>query len=414
MTSALPSHATYDHANRRLTCSVNAPDFVQNPYALYAAMHARGGRFLWEDYGFWCFANYEDVNGLLRDRRFGREVPAGSRDPGTRRHLQAFDAIERHSLLELEPPEHTRLRKLVNKAFVSSQVERFAPAIEAHANRLIDGFNGDQIDLLSRFATPIPLRVIAELMGLPPNAEQPMLDWSHAMVKLYTLTASRTQEDEANAACIAFDAFLRDAIKAKRRNPDDGLLSRMVHHDSGLTDDEIISTSVLLLNAGHEATVHQIGNAVRSILESGQDVGALFESEKAAEATVEECLRIEAPLHLFTRYAKQDVALGDDIMIRQGEQIGLLLGAANRDPASFAKPHHFMPGRPDQKNVTFGAGIHFCIGAPLARLEMAIALRVLFARMPDLALAAPAQFADSFHFHGLISLFVTNRQRATD
>jgi len=172
-----------------------------------------------------------------------------------------------------------------------------------------------------------------------------------------------------------------------------------------LTDDELISTCVLLLNAGHEATVHQTGNAVKTILDQGGDPRRFFDTPEATAATVEEALRFDAPLHMFTRYAYEEIDLGP-VTLKPGEQIALLLGAANRDPSAFASPHDFRPGRADQKNVSFGAGLHFCIGAPLARLELQQSLSVLFSRMPDLKLEAVPRYRDSYHFHGLETLVV--------
>jgi cytochrome P450 len=367
-------------------------------------MHAAGGRVFWEQYGFWCFANFDDVNSLLRDRRFGREVPPGVRS-GDRSHLTWFDRVERHSLLELEAPAHTRLRKAVNRAFVSSSIERLKPEIERLSHALIDRFECDRsVELLSAYATPIPLRVIAALLGVPEEMEQPMLDWSHAMVRMYTLTATRDEERLADAACRDFHAALSDLIAHKRRSPAGDLLSDLAASD--LTDDELISTAVLLMNAGHEATVHQTGNAVLTLLTRTATPHAMVASPEGAAAAIEEALRIEAPLHLFTRYAREDVDFGNGVQIAKDQQIGLLLGAANRDPMAFVDSDRFLPGRVDQKNVTFGAGIHFCIGAPLARMEMAISVATLFKRLPRLALQGVPRFADTFHFHGLETLTI--------
>ena len=167
----------------------------------------------------------------------------------------------------------------------------------------------------------------------------------------------------------------------------------------------IFSTCVLLLNAGHEATVHQTGNAVKTILDQGGDPRRFFATPEAAAATVEEALRFDAPLHMFTRYAYEEIDLGP-VMLKPGEQVALLLGAANRDPSAFESPHEFRPGRADQKNVSFGAGLHFCIGAPLARLELQQSLSMLFSRLPDLKLETAPRYRDSYHFHGLESLMV--------
>jgi cytochrome P450 len=399
-----PNWLRLNQTTKHVKLDVGGQAFIQNPYQAYQHFHAAGGRVFWEDYGFWCFANFEDVNNLLRDKRFGREVPGHLR-PASRPHLEWFDRVERHSLLELEPPEHTRLRRFVNRAFVSSQIERLRPEIETLCHGLIDGFESDnEVDLLKAYATPIPLRVISSLMGVPQSLEPMLLDWSHAMVKLYTLKASPAEEAAANAACHDFHGALKDIVALKKAKPADDLLSTLA--TSGMSDDEIISTAVLLINAGHEATVHQTGNAVKVLLDPEFPARRALIGDHSPAEIVEEALRFEAPLHLFTRYAVEDVDFGGGVLIKKDQQIGLLLGAANRDPKAFNEPHSFNPGRSDQKNVSFGAGIHFCIGAPLARMEMTISLKTLFARLPDISLAEIPRFADAYHFHGLETLMV--------
>ena len=163
----------------------------------------------------------------------------------------------------------------------------------------------------------------------------------------------------------------------------------------------MVATLVLLLNAGHEATVHQIGNAVKAIIESGQETAGLFSDPDSTAATVEECLRFDTPLHLFERVAQEPVTLRDGWDLRRGDRVALLLGAANHDPAVFERPEVFLPGRAAKPHLSFGGGIHFCIGAPLARLELAIALDAFFRRLPDLSIAAAPLYRDSWHFRGL-------------
>ncbi|MEQ8479846.1 MAG: cytochrome P450 [Hoeflea sp.] len=393
------------------------PAFVQDPYTFYAEMHRASPVFFWEDYGLWCVAGYDQVNALLRDRRLGRENRWGAplNPVEGRGHLSDFDRIESGSLLEREPPAHTRLRTLVNRAFVSRSVERLRPRIRQLAGKLVDALPEDRaFDLLPAFATPIPLTVICELLGVPVERGNDLLSWSHAMCEMYVPRRARETEERANRAAAEFGAFLTGHIEAHRQQGTDDLLSALIAvRDTGekLSDDELISTCVLLLNAGHEATVHQTGNAVKTILDQGGDPGRFFATPDLAAATVEETLRYDAPLHMFTRYAYETVDLGP-VALKPGEQVALLLGAANRDPAAFDAPDEFRPGRPDQKTVSFGAGLHFCIGAPLARLELQESLSVLFGRMPDLAMDEDARYRDSFHFHGLESLKARRRAGA--
>ncbi|WP_376704739.1 cytochrome P450 [Mesorhizobium sp. ISC25] len=413
MTELKPPYLAFDPATRRLRLDPHEPAFFQNPYEAYAFLHGASNAFLWEEFGFWCFGGFDDVNRLLRDRRFGRQNPAGipdSRGIGQdRTHLSAFDGVEANSMLELEPPVHTRLRTLVNRAFVSRQVERLRPRVEALADGLIDRFEPGGVDLLPAFAAPLPITIIAEMLGVPVDMGPQLLDWSHRMVAMYMHGRTRETEETANRAARDFSDFLRGYVAERRKRPGEDLLSLLIaaqEDGQKLSVGELVSSAILLLNAGHEATVHQTGNAVRSILAQGGDPRRFFASPEATAATVEECLRFDAPLHMFTRYAYQEVEAGPGIIVRSGETIGLLLGMANRDPTAFAEPLAFRPDRADQKNVSFGAGIHFCIGAPLARLELQVSLKTLFDRLPQLHLAEQPRFRDSYHFHGLETVAV--------
>ncbi|MBL8581590.1 MAG: cytochrome P450 [Rhizobiaceae bacterium] len=408
-----PTVIDFDPATRRLRLDPHEPAFVQDPYATYAWLHERAPTFFWEEYGLWCFGGFDAVNRLLRDRRFGRERPGGYLSiaaDGSRTHLAAFDGLEANSLLELEPPVHTRLRALVNRAFVSRQVERLRPRVESLAHALVDAFPDDgPVDLLPAFAAPVPITVIAEMMGVPVKRGAEMLDWSHRMVAMYMHGRTRKTEDDANDAAGEFADFLRGCLAERRGSQADDLLGVLISaQEDGqkLSEDELVASAILLLNAGHEATVHQLGNAVRTILGLGGDPRRFFVDQAATAATVEECLRIDAPLHMFTRYAYEAIELPEGVKVRPGDQVALLLGMANNDPRAFAAPRAFDPGRPDQKNVSFGAGIHFCIGAPLARLEMQVALKVLFERLPSLRLVAEPRVKDVYHFHGLERLEV--------
>lgn len=398
-------YLTLDGKTRRVQLDPHAPAFVQNPYAAYAFLHERAPVFFWEDYGIWCLCGFEAVNRIFRDRRFGRQRPAEAGPVGERRHLCDFDAVESCSMLELEPPVHTRLRKLVNRAFVSRQVERLRPRIEALCHSLIDRIETEgEADLIAAYATPIPITIIAEMMGVPVEMGAQMIDWSHRMVAMYTHDHDHATEESANQAAREFSAFVRDYARQRRHAPGDDLLTLLISASEDgerLSEDELVSSTILLLNAGHEATVHQTGNAIGTILAQDGDPRRFFATPEAVDATAEECLRIDPPLHMFTRYAYEDVEIGDGIALRPGEQAALLLGAANSDPTAFEAPRSFRPGRGDQKNVSFGAGIHFCIGAPLARLELQVGLKVLFDRLPGLRLGGEPRYRDIYHFHGL-------------
>lgn len=409
-----PAALGFDARNRRVRLDPHEPAFVQDPYRAYAFFHEHARAFFWEDYGLWCLAGFDDVNAFLRDRRFGRERPGGYmsvREGGGRDHLTAFDAIEAGSMLEIEPPAHTRLRTLVNRAFVSRQVERLRPRIEALCHDLVDAIEATgRADIIPAYATPLPITVIAGMLGVPAEEGPRLLEWSHRMVAMYMHGRDRNTEDSAEEAAREFRDFIRAHAAERRKEPRDDLLSLLVSaHDDGdkLSEDELVSSTILLLNAGHEATVHQTGNAIRTVLARGGDPRRFFAPPEATAATIEECLRFDPPLHMFARYAYEEVEIAEGIRVRAGEQVGLLLGAANRDPKAFAAPHLFDPARGGGRHVSFGAGIHFCIGAPLARLELQIALEVLFNRLPGLTPASEPVYRDTYHFHGLERLDCT-------
>ena len=379
--------------------------FYENPYPFYHRIRAEVPVFKWEQYGHWCFSRHEDVNALLRDRRFGRQIlHVATREelgwPEPPVHISAFTAHEKHSLLELEPPVHTRLRGLINRAFLSRHIERLRPIITNLSNRLIDDFEAArEVDLLARYATPIPVMVICELLGAPVEMADQFLAWSHDHVAMYMARRDRAIEDKAVKAVIEFSAYMRGLIAERRKHPKNDLLSELAKVESDgqkLSEDELVTTAILILNAGHEATVHSIGNGVKALLERGL-------SGPITVGLIEEVLRFDAPLHMFTRYALEDLQYGG-IKLKKGETVGLMLGAANRDPARFTNPDIYNPARDPNPHVSFGAGIHFCIGAPLARLEMLIAFEVLFARLPKLRLAGTPRYKDVYHFHGLEEL----------
>lgn len=381
------------------------PGFVRNPYAFYAELHAMGGLAEWEEYGAPVAGAYRAVSALLRDRRFGRENPFPETPPA---RLAPFYDIEAHSMLEREPPAHSRLRGLVIRAFTSRAVAALAPRIERLAHDLIDRFPDGPFDLVPAFCAPIPVAAICELLGAPAGDAPRLLAWSHAMVAMYQIGRTRADEDAAAAAASAFAAYISAVLTARRATPSDDLISALIAAEAEgdrLSTAEMVSTCILLLNAGHEATVNALGAGVAALLAHPAPAPPLFADEARAARAVEEILRFEPPVHLFTRYAMEDVEVFGRRFAR-GETVALLLGAAGRDPAHIADPDRFDPDRTESAHLAFGAGIHFCVGAALARLEMKIALRALFARAPDLRLARPVRFADVYHFRAPAAVMV--------
>ena len=253
MRQTAPEHLAFDPASRKVRIDPHDDRFVQNPYDAYAFLNGVAPAFYWEEFGHWCLAGYDDVNRLFRDKRFGRERPGGYmqavKATGDRSHLAAFDAVEAGSMLELEPPVHTRLRTLVNRAFVSRQVERLRPRVEALAHRLIDGFAAKgEDDLIPAFATPLPATVIAEMMGLPAETGPQLVAWSNDMVRMYMHAPTRADAERANASAAAFAAFIRHHAEERRKDPGDDLLSVLTAaHESGdrLSEDELVSSAIL-------------------------------------------------------------------------------------------------------------------------------------------------------------------------
>lgn len=378
------------------------PAFVQDPYPFYETARSHGPFFHWVDYDAIATPNAAACAAIFRDRRFGREAPA-ERAPKIPPHLAPFYAVEAHSMLELEPPRHTRLRGLVLRAFTSRRIQALAPEIAALSHQLIDAFPQGEFDLLQHFAQKLPVIIIARLLGVPETMSDDLLRWSNAMVGMYMAGRDRAREDRAVTATEAFVAFMRSYIEARRAEPRDDLITALIAaEETGekLSTDELITTCILLLNAGHEATVHTIGNGVKTLLETGNTI-----TPETAEACSEEILRFDPALHIFTRWAYEDVEVMGHRFAR-GDQVSLLLAAANRDPGVWEDPASFHPSRSAKAHVSVGGGLHFCVGAPLARLELQIALPILFQRLPKLRLTTKPRYADVYHFHGLKSLML--------
>ena len=363
----------------------------------------------WEDYGHLAAFDAATVQALLRDRRLGRALPEGREKPALP-HLADFNRAEAHSMLDLEPPRHTHLRGLVLRAFTSRRIKALRPEIEEVTQSLLASLprKGDSVDLIPHFCTQLPVRIIARLLGVPEDMSPDLLRWSNAMVAMYQASRSEETAHAANTAAKEFTTFLKGYIDLRRSDPRDDLITHLIAAEQDgekLSTDALIGTCILLLNAGHESTVHSLGNSVRCLLEHGGDTTA-FLSPEAIPQTVEELLRYTPPLHMFNRYAYEDIDL-NGIALRKGDEIGLVLGAAGRDPALYENPDAFEPFRASKPHAAFGGGIHFCVGAPLARLEMQIALPALFAHLPDMRLAENPRFANTYHFHKLDRLLVT-------
>ena len=388
------------------------PVFLQDPYPVLNTTREATPIFdqVSED-GIrrWFLTRYEDVFRVLRDRRLGRvPEPIMTRAevglPPLRSDWGPYNDVEQWSLLMLEPPEHRRLRQLVYREFTPKRIDGLRPVIVAHADRLLhEASQNPRFDLLSDFAQPFSIHVIAELLGAPIEDWPRYLDWSHHIVKMYELDTTDDQATSAVRASAEFASWCRDLIAERRAHPADDLISGLCTvetSDGRLSDREIISTIVLLLNAGHEATVNSLGNGMVSML-AAPDAWESVRSERVTSRTaVEEMIRFDPPLQLFERWVLADhVSYAGRNFVR-GEKIAMLFGSANRDPRHFDEPDEFIIDRGDASHITFGGGIHTCIGAPLARLELSVALERMAAVTPDLTLTGPPVRKQAFVIHG--------------
>jgi cytochrome P450 len=361
----------------------------------------------------WFVTRHAEVRAGLRDRRLGRnfrhvgsEQEFAAAEPLDPRR-QAFWDTERWSLLWLEPPEHTRIRKLVAAAFTPRSVEALrGPSAELAHELLPDG----GFDLLRDYAQPYSIAVICRLLGVPTDRARDLLDWSHAMVKMYELDTSEAQAEAATQAAAEFREYVLSVIEERRREPRGDLVTRLVQarvDGKRLTEPEIVSTIIVLLNAGHEATVNTLGNGVLALLTHPEQWERLVAGEVPPAAAVEELIRWDPPLQLFERWVLEDGVQLSGEPVPRGAKVALLFGSANRDPRVFAEPDAFDVGRANAaEHIGFGGGIHVCIGAPLARIELEAALCALVVEAPALALTEDPRRNRAFVIWGLDGLRV--------
>jgi cytochrome P450 len=387
-----------------------SPAFVAYPYDAYAGLreHAPVTRF--EPTGQWLVARYDDVNALLRDRRLGRtylhvathEEMGRPPDPD---HLAPFWRVIRDGMLDREPPDHTRLRRLVSQAFTPRRVEALRPTVQRIADGLADAFvaNGGG-DLIAAVAEPLPVTVIAEMLGVP-ESDRPLLrPWSADICGMYELNPGREAADRAVRACQEFDAYLRDLAARRRKDPRDDLVTALAHVD-GLSEDELVGTCVLLLNAGHEASVNVTGNGWWALFRNPDQLKQLRDDPALLPLAIEELMRYDTPLQMFERWVLEDIEVHGRAIPRGGE-VALLFGSANHDPAVFADPDRLDVTRRDNPHISFGAGIHFCLGAPLARIELAASFGALLARAPRPRLVREPEWKPGYIIRGLRALEV--------
>ncbi|GAA2964511.1 MULTISPECIES: cytochrome P450 [Streptomyces] len=391
-----------------------SPAFVADPYPAYAALRATGRAHYFEPTRQWLIPHHSDVSGLLRDRRLGRTylhrfthdefglaAPPAAHEP--------FHTLNGNGILDLEAPDHTRIRRLVAKAFTPRRVEELAPTVERLAAGLVDAFVAEGGgDLLTAVAEPLPVAVIAEMLGVPEADRALLRPWSAAICGMFELNPSEETARAAVRASVEFSAYLRGLIAARRANPGPDLITALIaahDEDDRLTEQEIVSTCVLLLNAGHEATVNATANGWRVLFRHPEQLALLRADHGLLPTAVEELLRYDTPVPMFARWVLDDVEVAGTVIPR-GSQVALLFGSANRDPERFTDPETLDLSRQDNPHISFGAGIHYCLGAPLARLEMAASFGALLRRAPGMRPVAEPEWKPGFVIRGLRELLV--------
>ena len=380
------------------TLDLSDPDILANPYPAFDRERAAAPVAWHEASGRWLVFAHPLCDAALRDRRLGRIWR--DREPATR--LEPFNLLHRNQMMENEPPEHGRLRRVVSRAFARGHVERLRPRVRALGSELLDRIGDEPFDVVGEYAEPLPVLVIAELLGAPREDFRSLRTWSQAIVRMYEPVVPPEAEAAAVAASADFASYLRELIEDRRARPRNDLLSDLVRAQAGgeaLSDDEVLASAILLLNAGHEASVNVFGNGLVALLGAGDSRERLVAGDVGYDTAVEEMLRYDSALQLFERTSTRAVRLGD-VEVAEGDTVAVLLGAANRDPAVFDAPDRFDAGRDPNPHLAFGAGLHFCLGAPLARMELVESLRLLLTRLPGLRLVAEPVRRPTFVLRG--------------
>lgn len=386
------------------------PNIRVNPYAAYARLRAEAPVYFSEALGGWILTRYADVHAAFRDARLSSKRPARFAPQWMEQMRDAIGPMVRNMsawVLMMDPPDHTRIRSLINRAFTPRMVEFLRPRIQGLADGLLDAAAKDgPIDLMSDFAVPLPVLVIGEMLGLPAEDRHRLKAWSNGIL---TVGARMPTLEQVRAMAQAFteiEVYMRGVIAERRQRPGQDLISELLAAEEQgkfLSEQEILSTCTMLLFAGHETTTNLIGNGTYALLRQPDQLQVLRDTPEVLPTAVEEFLRFDSPVQRMARVAKEDVELGGQ-RVRQGDILFLNIGAANRDPEQFANPDALDVRREDNRHVAFGLGIHYCVGAPLGRLEGELALGTLLRRFPKLELAGEGVWRDNLTLRGLESL----------
>ncbi len=384
---------------------------MAHPYRVYDELRREAPVSYFEPTKQWLISRHADVNALLRDRRLGRSyLHVATHEefgrPPEPEFQEPFWRVIRAGMLDVEPPVHTRLRRLVSKAFTPRMVESLRPRVRAIAGGLVDAFvEKGGGDLLAEVAEPLPVTVIAEMLGIPHADRHLLRPWSAEICGMYELNPSPEAQHTAVRAASEFADYLKALAAQRRRAPGDDLISALAQIDE-LTEDELVGTCVLLLNAGHEATVNVTGNGWWALFRNPSELARLREDRSLLPTAVEEVMRWDTPLQMFERWVLEDIEV-HGVEIPRGSEVALLFGSANRDPAVFEDPDRLDVGRADNPHISFGAGIHFCLGAPLARIELMESYGALLDRAAKLELREEPSWKPGYIIRGLRSLEVT-------
>ncbi len=387
------------------------PQLVLDPYEIFSKLR-EPKKLLWSDrLNQWLAPTFELANATLRARTLGRIY----QDRLPQNEWEVFNWLHSDSILDSEPPKHTRLRALVQKAFTPGRIESMRPNVEQLCAQLISEAEQKiseigSFDVLADYAEPLPVLVIADLLGVPREVAPDLRRWSQDIVKMYEFDKTREQELAAQKSGFEFSQYISGLAKERKNNPQNDLITALVEvEEQGekLNEHELIAMCVLLLNAGHEASVNGFGNGMVALFKHPEQLAQLSANPRDYSATaLEEMLRFDSPLHLFERTATADTVIGE-ITVKAGEKVGALLGSANRDDEVFKNAQSFDITRTPNTHIAFGAGIHFCIGAPLARLEMNTSLPLLFEKFPNLRLAGEPKQRPTFVLRGYETIPVT-------
>ncbi|SDJ91964.1 Cytochrome P450 [Nonomuraea jiangxiensis] len=384
---------------------------MAHPYRVYDELRRQAPVSYFEPTGQWLISRHADVNALLRDRRLGRSyLHVATHEefgrPPEPEFQEPFWRVIRAGMLDVEPPVHTRLRRLVSRAFTPRMVESLRPRVRAIAGDLVDAFvEKGGGDLIAEVAEPLPVTVIAEMLGIPDQDRHLLRPWSADICGMYELNPTPEAQHTAVRAASEFAGYLLSLARDRRRGPGDDLISALAGIDE-LTDDELVGTCVLLLNAGHEATVNVTGNGWWALFRNPAELARLRADRSLLPTAVEELMRWDTPLQMFERWVLEDIEV-HGVGIPRGSEVALLFGSANRDQAVFEDPDRLDVGRADNPHISFGAGIHFCLGAPLARIELMESFGALLDRTSGLELRQEPEWKPGYVIRGLRALELT-------